>query len=503
VTVTLVNVDTDLQGTVGDDVFLVRRDGSGNNVQVFTGDAATGTPLISMPISTIDSLLFETLAGDDRVIVDFAIGSPLPGGGIQFRGGDNGPAGDRLIVRNASFAHGVYRANPLIAGDGIVSIDGRNIVLPSVEPIEVADLDSFTVITPNADDTLSAGIDVVAGTNFLAGTSGAVMLSPLSFSDVSTFIIDAAAQDAGAGNDSLSISTIGALPRDLGFLQYRSGTGANTLSIQSGIARIDSTVAPSGTLDTNVAQGGAIVTHHFRQSSLTLGDFSRASVIPDGTSAGTSVLNNLNTAATAILDLTDNDLVLKPTAVNKPAMFGTLYERLKSGYAGGAWNGNGLTSSAAQSSTDTTLALVDNAILGLTQFSGEPVDENSILIKHTYYGDIDLNGAVDPDDLTVLANNFGRTSGATHVDGDIDFNGTVDADDLTVFANNFLKGVGAPLAVGGAKDEVPAAAGRTDDEPLIDLLAREIAQSMVISTGESVADARLAVARRGPFLALA
>jgi hypothetical protein len=184
-------------------------------------------------------------------------------------------------------------------------------------------------------------------------------------------------------------------------------------------------------------------------------------------------------------------------------MFGTLYERLKSGYAGGAWNGNGLTSSTAQSNSDTTLALVDNAILGLTQFSGEPVDENSILIKHTYYGDIDLNGAVDPDDLTVLANNFGRTSGATHVDGDIDFNGTVDADDLTVFANNFLKGVGAPLAVGGAKDEVPAAAGRTDDEPLIDLLAREIAQSMVISTGESVADARLAVARRGPFLALA
>ena len=220
-------------------------------------------------------------------------------------------------------------------------------------------------------------------------------------------------------------------------------------------------------------------------------------------------------------------------------------------------NGNGLSSSGAQNNTDTTLELVDNAILGLTQFSGEPVDANSILIKHTYYGDIDLNGAVDADDLTVLANNFGRTSGASHVDGDIDFNGTVDADDLTVFANNFLKGVGAPLVAGGVKDKVqrtkdergpsvvlarspdranlstdglPAVFEQEfetfgqssvrgqetraqqeslaqheaeDDDALVDLLAREIAQSVVISTGESVADARLAIARRGPFHALA
>jgi hypothetical protein len=70
-------------------------------------------------------------------------------------------------------------------------------------------------------------------------------------------------------------------------------------------------------------------------------------------------------------------------------------------------------------------------------------------LKYTYYGDIDQNGQVDADDLTVFASNFGRASGATQIDGDIDFNGTVDADDLTVFANNFNKGVGNPLANGG------------------------------------------------------
>jgi hypothetical protein len=155
-----------------------------------------------------------------------------------------------------------------------------------------------------------------------------------------------------------------------------------------------------------------------------------------------------------ILDLTDKDLIVQTDGDNRAADFGALYDELKSGFAGGGWNGHGLASSAAQINGETTLSLVDNAVLGLSHFAGQPVDENSLLVKYTYYGDIDQNGAVDADDLTVFANNFGRTIGATQVDGDLDFNGTVDADDLTVFANNFGKGVGAPLAVATGKDEV-------------------------------------------------
>jgi hypothetical protein len=122
---------------------------------------------------------------------------------------------------------------------------------------------------------------------------------------------------------------------------------------------------------------------------------------------------------------------------------------VKQGYNGGDWQGLGITStsSANNANTDTGLAVLDNALLGYATFSGVPVTADSILLKYTYYGDVDMNGQVDADDLTVFANNFGRTSGATQADGDIDFNGTVDADDLTVFANNFNKGVGNPLAL--------------------------------------------------------
>jgi hypothetical protein len=120
---------------------------------------------------------------------------------------------------------------------------------------------------------------------------------------------------------------------------------------------------------------------------------------------------------------------------------------LKQAFNGGNWQGLGITSTTAANNpnADTGLSVVDNALLGYTEFSGQPVTADSILLKYTYYGDIDMNGQVDADDLTVFANNFGRRSGATQVDGDIDFNGTVDADDLTVFANNFRKGIGSPL----------------------------------------------------------
>jgi hypothetical protein len=153
-------------------------------------------------------------------------------------------------------------------------------------------------------------------------------------------------------------------------------------------------------------------------------------------------------AATATVDLTDADLVIQSSAATKSADFATFYGDTKQGFNQGDWKGLGITSSTAadNKNADTGVTVVDNALLGLTDFGGRPVDANSILLKYTYYGDIDQNGQVDADDLTVFASNFGRTSGATQVDGDIDFNGTVDADDLTIFANNFNKGVGAPLA---------------------------------------------------------
>jgi hypothetical protein len=432
------------------------------------------------------------LAGDDRLFVDLFNGSPLPTGGIDFAGGTNGATGDSLMVLGDDLATGSYAADASTTGDGVVTLNGRQIDLTGVEPIRVSDLVSFAVTTPNPDDTLTiAGIG--SGIDRLAGTSGAVTLSPVTFSDVDIFIIDAAVNDGGAGDDSLSISSTGQVPASLGFIQYMTGTGANTLDIEDGTARVDATMATGGTLDTTIDDGAELFTHRLRQTSLTIGNGSLATVVPlSGTEV--SVLDTLTIAGamdawTGRLDLNTSDLIVQSTPSEKAAEFATLYNQLRQGFNGGAWLGNGIHSLAAATNpnVDTGLALVDNGIFSYPTFTGQPVDDNSLLIKYTYYGDIDVNGQVDADDLTVFANNFGVvTSGATQVDGDIDFDGDVDADDLTVFANNFGKGIGSPLSAGGAEplaaaapvavQAVETAADSAMDDDLIAAIAQSVAE---------------------------
>jgi len=267
---------------------------------------------------------------------------------------------------------------------------------------------------------------------------------------------------AGAGPLTLDAS--------IGSAVIDAASGSHTIS--SPITLADNTViavtpdmsslALTGALSAagrNVTKQGAgiLTVNNLRAAGLSING-GQVIAAPNGTNSGTSALGSLSIAGTtdawtARFDLSNNDAVVHSTPDNKAADLARLHNQVKQGFNNGAWSGLGIASTTAanNTSTDTGLAVVDNALLGYTSFSGQPVTADSILLKYTYYGDIDQNGQVDADDLTVFASNFGRTTGATQVDGDIDFNGAVNADDLTVFANNFNKGVGNPL--GTAKVE--------------------------------------------------
>jgi polyhydroxybutyrate depolymerase len=196
------------------------------------------------------------------------------------------------------------------------------------------------------------------------------------------------------------------------------------------------------------AGAGTLTVNNIRAKTLAVNGGTVA-IAPHGSSAAWNELSlaGAPSAWTAKLDLANHDAVARSTAASKIADFNRLHNQLKQGFDNGTWTGMGIasTSAAINPSMDTGLTVIDNAGLGLSFFSGQSITANSILLKYTYYGDVDLNGQVDPDDLTVFANNFGRATGATQIDGDIDFDSDVDADDLTVFANNFAKGIGNPL----------------------------------------------------------
>ena len=153
--VTVIDSPPGFRGTDGDDVFYVRRDAAGNNVLVFANDTGTGTPIFSAPIDTAPRLTFDTLGGNDRLIVDWVNGNPIPTVGIGYHGGANGTAGDRLLLRNGGINAGAYRPSASTTGNGVVTVSQRNIDLIGVEPIDVSAFTSFTVVTPNASDTLT------------------------------------------------------------------------------------------------------------------------------------------------------------------------------------------------------------------------------------------------------------------------------------------------------------------------------------------------------------
>jgi hypothetical protein len=65
------------------------------------------------------------------------------------------------------------------------------------------------------------------------------------------------------------------------------------------------------------------------------------------------------------------------------------------------------------------------------------VPNSSILFRATFAGDVNLDGAVNFDDLLKLAQNYGLLTGADWVDGDSNRDGKVDFDDLLALAQKY------------------------------------------------------------------
>ncbi len=162
----------------------------------------------------------------------------------------------------------------------------------------------------------------------------------------------------------------------------------------------------------------------------------------------------------AVVDLNDN--AMSTASVLESAGGQSLRTLLTRGYNGGAWTGNGVTSTAArldaQHKTALGYAVASDVLVpsgGIYQFNGQTVSASSSIVKYTYYGDANLDGQVDISDLGRLATNW-QTS-AVWSQGDFDYSGFVDISDLGKLATNWQAGVGVPL--GPSFDEALASVG--------------------------------------------
>jgi autotransporter-associated beta strand protein len=212
----------------------------------------------------------------------------------------------------------------------------------------------------------------------------------------------------------------------------------------------------SYTGNTNVNGGMLVLNKSFTSTGSVNIANSAALKLGPGTAANFVVLKtpSLTISGTGVLDLTNSALIVDYSGATPLQTIRTL---ITQGYANGTWAGPGITTSLA--GTDKALGYADNASRGLANFAGQQVDSTSILVKYTYLGDADIDGAVDVSDLGVLATNW--QSSADWSGGDFNYDGFVDVTDLGLLATNWQAGVGNPLGA-VSLDQALASLGLTN-----------------------------------------
>ncbi len=129
------------------------------------------------------------------------------------------------------------------------------------------------------------------------------------------------------------------------------------------------------------------------------------------------------------------------------------------GYAGGAWNGPGLSSSSAAASPRglgyaeaTDVLPFANGATSDT-FLGSTVDKTTILTRYTLAGDATMDGVVDFNDLVKLAQNYNITDGSrTWIGGDFTYDGNTDFNDLVKLAQNYNSSLPSEAIPGAPAD---------------------------------------------------
>jgi T5SS/PEP-CTERM-associated repeat protein len=169
------------------------------------------------------------------------------------------------------------------------------------------------------------------------------------------------------------------------------------------------------------------------------------------------------------LDLADNDLDI----VN--GNLATVTNQIGTGYAKGAWTGNGITSSSAAGDSThlTALGVIENSSNGITPlygsgaalglFDGASPGATDVLVRYTYYGDANLDGRVDGMDYTRI--DYGSLNHLTGwYNGDFNYDGVVNGSDYTLIDNSFNTqgaSLSAEVADAAPTDQIAGSAGGT------------------------------------------
>ncbi|MCY2955308.1 MAG: PEP-CTERM sorting domain-containing protein, partial [Planctomycetota bacterium] len=248
--------------------------------------------------------------------------------------------------------------------------------------------------------------------------------------------------ETGARVGADQLENLGAVVVDHGIL-----TTTGPLSSAGSIAVIAAQVSAAGVVNTgsisidqadfNAGMLVNIGTMNVNRSRITS---------PTVTNAGSISVSQTFLATVGLFNLATIDVVdnLTVQAQANPAdLRDVIVQQIKLARdaAGGAWTGPGITSLAAVGkSYEGVGAFLNDRGDGtpiMPTFDGRNVDASSILVKHTWNGDANLDGLVNADDYFLADSGYITQKGGWY-NGDFNYDGVVNADDYFQIDSAFI-----------------------------------------------------------------
>jgi hypothetical protein len=426
--------------------------------------------LNNVPASTYDVYLYGSNYDADRGAV-FSVSSGTPDSGT-FGTVNAGQAANNSFTQGVNFVvfhnvtpdangtiTGTWTPNPASTLQGEGNFNALQLVAPGtivVEPEWGVNSAGDWNVASNWIGGIPNGVGAVAKlltkstSNHTIFTDAPVTLGTLRMENGATYVV--------AGNGSLNMQV---------------ATGAGSINVSGGAQKINLPLNFASSTNINVAGGASLsisdpTTIKANQTVNKLGGllkFQSSLSIETGGAlilgpGGNGLFGAPNLAGTAKVDVGGNSAVVHYAGLSSP--LNQIKALITTGYAGGSWNGNGITSSAAQANSTsahkTALGYGEATATAVTgNLNGEPIDSTSVLIRHVYSGDANLDGKVDTLDFNSLAGNFGGT-GKVWTQADFNYDGTVDTLDFNFLASNFGQQISEGSGA-GAGALVPEPAG--------------------------------------------
>ena len=369
----------------------------------------------------------------------------------QGSGGNRGLGTQPYIYPNGATHNWTLNYDP--NGNGgtgqiVVTLDGQQAVmnLDAAHRNIGGHFNRFGFITPHIDGNGQTVFidDITYTTGFGAGAQWAINDSG-DWQTASNWIGSGVPNGVGAsatfGNNNIAGRTVFiTAPTKVGTLNFNSlqsweiaGLSTLTLEVASGFAQVNVTqgvhkinvpLMLASSTQVNVAAGaqlkisdpvtiasGKTLTHTgpgavTYESTVTLASGASLAFVSDAEVGGLSM------ASDSTVDVGD-------ALVVRGSNYDTIRSKVRQGRHGGDWRGDGITSARAAGDVfgSSALGLLDGG--------------DAVLVKYTYYGDTDLSGSVEMNDLeSFFAGYDGLAATPKWSDGDFDLSGVVDRADF-------------------------------------------------------------------------